>query len=262
MEPPVVIVGIGELGGELARGFLKCGRPVYPVLRGTDPAEVARNLPEPELVAVAVAEEDLPPTLEQLPPIWRDRVVLVQNELTPRLWQRHGIERPTVAVVWFEKKPDRPLVDILDTPVYGPKAAQVTAALERLGVKTRILESEEALLFELAQKSLYILTLNCAALVIDGTAAEIWYEHPSFAQAVAEELLTLLERRFKRSLPRRALIEGMVAGIDDCPGRPARGRRARERLARCLAEAREAGISVPTLERIGERLSEPPRGDR
>lgn len=260
MEPkkplcqPVVVIGIGEIGGELARGFLKLGHPVYPVVRGMNPSEVAQLLPEPELVAVTVAEEDLPQVLERLPERWRDRVVLVQNELTPELWRRLGLKNPTVAVIWFEKKPGAPLVDILDSPVYGPKAELVVAALKAIGVRTRRLESEEALIFELAKKSLYLLTLNCASLVVDGTAAEVWYEHPSFSQAVAEEVLALLERRFGRPLPREALIAGMEAGIDDCPGRRARGRRAKARLERLLLEAREAGLPVPTLEGIWRRL--------
>lgn len=36
MKPPVVVIGIGEMGGVFARGYLKNGHPVYPVTRGSD----------------------------------------------------------------------------------------------------------------------------------------------------------------------------------------------------------------------------------
>jgi len=37
MNPPIVIIGIGELGGVFARAFLYAGYPVYPVTRGSQP---------------------------------------------------------------------------------------------------------------------------------------------------------------------------------------------------------------------------------
>ncbi|BCX89970.1 hypothetical protein MIN45_P2344 [Methylomarinovum tepidoasis] len=257
MKTAVVIIGLGELGGEFAKGFLRLGHPVVPVLRGMDPGEVAESVPEPELVLVTVAESDLHPVLAQIPLRWRDRLVLVQNELTPADWQRHGLENVTVAVVWFEKKPGQALTDILFTPVYGPKADQVIGALGRLGVKTRLLESEDELIFELARKSLYILTLNIASLAVDTTVGELWHRHRDLVRRVAGDVLTVLERRFGRPLPREALIEAMAEGIADCPDRRARGRRAGERLARVLAEARQAGIDVPVLASIAEAAQSP-----
>jgi len=87
MKPPVVIIGIGELGGVFARGFLRLGYPVYPVTRAISMATVAERLPEPELVLVAAAEGDLPSLLAVLPDPWRDRVGLLQNELLPAHWE-------------------------------------------------------------------------------------------------------------------------------------------------------------------------------
>ncbi|BCX83019.1 hypothetical protein MIT9_P2610 [Methylomarinovum caldicuralii] len=259
LKAPVVIVGLGELGGEFAKGFLRLGHPVVPVLRGMDPGEVAEAVPGPELVLVTVAEGDLHPTLAQIPPRWRDRLVLVQNELTPADWRRHGLENVTVALVWFEKKPGQALTDILFTPVYGPKADRIIEALERLKVKTRLLRREDELIFELARKSLYILTLNIAALAVDTTVGELWHRHQDLVGRVAAEVLTVLERRFGRPLPREALIEAMAEGIADCPDRRARGRRAGERLARVLAEARQAGIEVPVLASVAETAQSPER---
>ena len=101
---PVVIVGIGEMAGVFARGLLRCGRPVYPITREMDIATESQTLPAPELVLVAVTENDLDQTLEQIPESWRDRLALLQNELLPQSWQRHNLDKPTVISIWFEKK--------------------------------------------------------------------------------------------------------------------------------------------------------------
>ena len=256
MKPEVVVVGMGELGGEFARGFLRASYPVVPVLRDMHPEEVAEAVPQPELVLVTVAEADLHPVLAQIPAVWRDRLVLVQNELVPADWQRHGLEDVTVAVVWFEKKPGQPLTDILFTPVYGPRAGPVVEALTKLGIKNRLLRSEEELVFELARKSLYILTLNICALAVDTTVGELWHRHRGLVERVAGEVLQVLAYRIGRPLPREALLAAMAEGVADCPDRRARGRRARQRLERMLAEARQAGVTVPELTALAARLSE------
>ena len=82
---PVVIVGMGEMGGVFARGFLRSGCPVFPVTRQMNASLVAEELPDPELVLLAVAEADFAPVIEGVPNVWRDRLVLLQNELLP--WQ-------------------------------------------------------------------------------------------------------------------------------------------------------------------------------
>lgn len=253
MKPPVVVIGLGELGGVFALGFLRAGYPVYPVLRGMDLVEASLNYPEPALVLICVGEDDFHPVLAALPPLWRDKAGLIQNELMPRDWQQHGLENVSVAVVWFEKRRNQPLVHILDTPVYGPKSALLAESLARLDVPTRILPDEEALIFELAKKALYILTVNIAGLAVDGTVGELWHHHQALARKVAEEVLTVLEWRAGRPLPREALISGMAAGIEDCPGRLCLGRRAKARLARVLKGARQAGMELPCLTGIWQK---------
>ncbi len=252
LTPPVVVIGLGQLGGVFALGFLRSGFPVYPILRGMDLDQQSLRIPKPALVLVAVGEEDFDTVLASLPPSWRDRVGLIQNELMPRDFKRHNLAKVSVAVVWFEKKPGTELIHILDTPVYGPAAPLMASALTALGVPTRLLADEEALLFELAKKSLYILTVNIAGLVVGGTVGELWRCHQAFAHQVAEEVLTVLEWRAGHPLPREALILGMVAGIEDCPHRPCVGRRAKARLAQVLAEAKQAKIDLPCLRGIME----------
>ena len=54
MKQPVVLIGVGEMGGVFARGLLRLGHPVYPVTRDTDISALASQLPEPAMVLVAV----------------------------------------------------------------------------------------------------------------------------------------------------------------------------------------------------------------
>lgn len=104
MDKAVVIIGIGELAGVFARGFLRNGYPVYPVTREMNISEIAKSSPDPELALVAVAEKDLSEVLRTIPPHWRERIGLLQNELLPGDWEKYDIENPTVISVWFEKK--------------------------------------------------------------------------------------------------------------------------------------------------------------
>ena len=58
MKNPVFVVGIGAMGGVFARKFLRTGHPLYPLARETQTGEPAKQLAEPELVVIAVAEKD------------------------------------------------------------------------------------------------------------------------------------------------------------------------------------------------------------
>ena len=48
MRKPVIIIGIGEIGGVLARGLLRSGYPLVPVNRNDDLSRIASEYPEPE----------------------------------------------------------------------------------------------------------------------------------------------------------------------------------------------------------------------
>ena len=96
MKKPVVIIGIGEIGGVFARGLLRSGYPLVPVNRSDDIQQIAAQYPDPEAVLLTVAETDLYQSLVTLPSLWRDRLCMVQNELLPRDWQEHDIQSPTV----------------------------------------------------------------------------------------------------------------------------------------------------------------------
>jgi len=106
MKDVVVLIGVGEMGGVFARGILRSGHPVCPVTRQKPAEAVVKEIPEPEAVVVAVGEKDLQDVLKTIPEEWRDRLVLLQNELLPKDWKQYQLS-PTVISVWFEKKPDR-----------------------------------------------------------------------------------------------------------------------------------------------------------
>jgi ketopantoate reductase len=253
MKTPVVVIGIGEMGGVFARGLLRTGHPVYPVTRGVNPAETARDLPDPELVLVAVAEKDLHAVLEQLPSAWHSRIALLQNELLPRDWEQHGLQQPTVISVWFEKKPGQDAKVLIPSPVYGPHAKILQASLGTIGIPARVLADASGLLFELVLKNVYILTTNCAGLVTGGTVSELWSAHRQLAEAVAREVISIQEALTDRTFDADALITGMLAAFGGDPDHKCMGRTATARLARALLQADAAGLAVPRLREIAAR---------
>lgn len=256
MKAPIVLIGIGELGGEFARGFLRCGHPVYPITRQMDMQQECDCIPSPCLVLITVQENELDAVLKQLPTPWRDKVGLVQNELLPRHWQRHNIAEPSVAVVWFEKKPEMALTNILYTPVYGPQAELMAQALDAIKIPRRILNNENELLYELLRKSLYIMTVNICGLACGGSAGNLWKQHQVLMREVALEAVAILEWLTDQNLPAEKLIAGMVEGIEDCPHRNSVGRSAPARLKRALHYAREAGLEVPRMAEIYRQTTE------
>ncbi len=250
MARPVVIIGIGEIGTVLAGGFLRLGYPIIPVLRGVDPGRWAGPLPRPELAVVAVGEQDLHPALESLPDTWGEHLGLIQNELLPGDWERHGIKDPTVASIWFEKKPGRPVKPILPTPVHGPGAELLAGALTALDLPARIVTEADEMTEELVRKNLYILVSNICGLVVGGTTGELWTEHRDLAEEVAADVLDIQESLVGRPLSRERLLAGTGGAFTADPDHGNRGRSAPERLRRALAHADAAGLTVPALRRI------------
>jgi hypothetical protein len=254
MQKPVVIVGMGEMGEFFAQAFLKLGYPVYPILRGTALADMARMLPDPELVLLAVGENDLHPVLESMPVPWRDRFALLQNELLPRDWLRHGLADPTVIVVWFDKKKGRPFVPVLPTPVCGAKAGLIVEALRKIEVPCWEIPAEE-LLYELVKKNLYILVVNLAGIRVGGLVGQLWREHRALTEGIAQEILDIQAWLAQAELPRERLIAGMLEGFAGDPQHICMGRSAPERLRRTLRHAQEAGIAAPVLSEIAAELA-------
>lgn len=249
MKNPVVVVGIGEMGSVFARGFLRLGYPVFPVVRGFEMAELAQQLATPELVVIAVAENDIQTVLEQVPAAWRDRLVLLQNELLPNDWLRHNLD-PTVISVWFEKKKGMDSKVIIPSPVFGRHARQVADALAAVDIASRVLADADELLFELVLKNVYILTTNVAGLETGGSVDELWSSHRDLATGVANEIIRLQAQLTGQQLDSTRLIEGMVQAFNGDPEHQCMGRSAPARLQRALQQADECGLEMPRLRKI------------
>ena len=249
MSKSVVVVGLGEMGSVFARGFLRTGYTVHPVIRGVEMQTVADELPEPELVLIAVGEADLHEQLMKVPDTWKDRLVLLQNELLPRDWQRHNLE-PTVISVWFEKKKGMDSKVIIPSPVFGQHAQQVADALASIGIATTVLADEQALLHELVLKNVYILTTNIAGLEVGGNVGQLWDDNKVIAEAVALDVIRLQEALTGKALDHQGQINGMVNAFDGDREHMCMGRSAAVRLQRALLLAEQNDLSLTMLERI------------
>ena len=254
MDKTVVIIGLGQLGTVFAGGFLRAGFTVVPVNRADDMDVVAASHPEPILVLVTVAEPDLEHALSALPPRWKKRAGLLQNELLPCDWERHGIISPTVLPVWFEKKKGADAKPLLPTPIYGPQKEAVLSALRALELPCKRIANKDELLYELVRKNLFILTTNIAGLRTGGNVGDVWHQHRDFVLVVQDEVMDIQDWPTKRKNDRGRLIKGLVQAIEADPTHPCTGRSAPARLERALCHADEAGLAVPILRQVRKSL--------
>jgi len=249
MNKSVVIVGMGEMGSVFARGFLRIGYSVHSVIRGMDMKEVATDNRQPEIVLIAVGEADLNEQLMRVPAAWKNKLVLLQNELLPRDWEPLKLE-PTVISVWFEKKKGMDSKVIIPSPVFGRHAQQVADALASIDIPTRVLADEAALLHELVVKNVYILTTNIAGLEVGGNVGQLWDEHKVIAESVALDVIRLQEALTGQALDHQALIESMVDAFNGDREHMCMGRSAAVRLQRALMLAQQNNLTLNMLERI------------
>jgi hypothetical protein len=250
MEKPVVIVGVGQMGGVFARGFLRTGHPVNPVLHDMSMQVISEEVKQPALVLVAVTKRDLGGVLEEMPPVWRGQIGLLQNELLPSDWQKYGIEDPTVAAVWFEKKFRRPVTPLIPTAIYGPQSELVKAALAALEIRAEILEDFDQLVEALVLKNLFILTMNIAGLEGADTVGGLLDDHLELTRDVFEDVLRLQEALSGRTFDSDKMWEQLVQISRADPGHGSRGRSAPERLGRALGQAESIGLQLAALRRI------------
>jgi len=250
MQESVIVIGTGEMGGVFTRGLLRLGHPIFPVNRHTNLEKICQAVPEPRLVLVAVGENDLHSTLENVPKAWHAHLGLLQNELLPGDWKQHNISNPTVISVWFEKKKGQDFKVLVPSPIYGPQASLLENALATLEIPSWELDSEAELEYELVRKNVYILTTNIAGLVIGGTVDDLWYKHEDLARQIANEVMDIQAWLVGHHLERERLIEGMVEGIKGDLHHKCMGRAAPGRLARAVQHADQADLKVPKLREI------------
>ena len=230
-----------------AGGLLRRGHTVVPVNRGDDMVSVAHAHPDPALVLVAVAENDLHRVLAAIPGAWRPHVALIQNELLPRDWEKDRYADPTVISVWFEKKKGIDAKPLIASPVAGPGAALLCDALTSIDLPCREVALGDELLFELVRKNVYILTTNIAGLKTGGTVSQLWARHEPFARQVANEVMDVQDALTGVRHDREKLIAGMLEAFDGDPDHSCTGRSAPARLARAITHADAFGLAVPTL---------------
>ncbi len=245
----IIIVGMGEMAGVFARGFLRSGYPVYPVTRDMDMQQQAEAIQDPLMVLVAVAEKDIDSVLATIPDQWKDKLALLQNELLPNDWQKYQLS-PTVISVWFEKKKGMDYKVLIPSPAYGPHAELLVDTLGSIDIAARKLASDDELLFELVVKNVYILTTNIAGLQTGGTVSELWQNHQEVARAVAVDVIELQQKLTGKSFDQEKLIEAMLVAFDGDPDHNCMGRSAPARLERALRLADEYQLELATLRSI------------
>lgn len=253
MKKPVVIIGVGEMGGVFARGFLRLAYPIFPVVRGADINKLAGEIVDPELVLVAVGEADLQSILETIPDRWRDALVLLQNELLPRDWQQHNLN-PTVISVWFEKKKGQDAKVLIPSPVFGSKSQLMHDALAAVDIPCKILNSEDELLFELVVKNVYIVTTNISGLKVGGTVGELWSNHRDLANNISCEVISIQQALTEQTFDADELIAAMVNAFNGDLEHKCMGRSAPARLQRALEQAREFNIEVAEISAISSAV--------
>lgn len=254
-KQPVIVIGLGEMGSVFARAILKKGHPVFPVGRDTDINALAKEIPQPKMVLVAVAENDLQATLKQLPDAWHDCITLLQNELLPRDWESYPFINPTVISVWFEKKKGQDAKVLISSPCFGPKASLLVEALATLDIPANEVHSAEDMEQELLIKNVYILTTNIAGLKTKGNVEDLWNNHNALALEVANEVMDIQETLVGHKIEREKLIEGFKKGIDGDLAHMCMGRSAPGRLTRAIALADREGLKVNKLREIQQQTS-------
>ena len=245
----IAVVGMGQLGTLLSERARAAGQDVVELRRGQ------RVQGELERVLVTVGEDDLSPVLASLPERVRDRVVLVQNELVPDQWRAHGITRPTVAVVWFEKKKDKPARVVLPTPIAGPWAAPLVAMLEDAKLDATVID--EALLpSALLDKNVYILVSNIAGLAAPpGTTTSelLELERLETTTRVFADVLEVESRRLALPIDADMAAAAMMRAFLADPTHVAAGRSAPLRLSRTLERAERLDLKVEALRAITKK---------
>lgn len=262
---PVVVVGLGQMGSELVEGLRDAGRDVVVVHR--DELGSLASHDGAAAVVLAVPEDVLGEVAALVPAALRGRVVLLQNELVPASWRSLGLESPTVAVVWFERKGGRPPRPILPTLVGGPSARVILDALAQRGIPAREIDEAVELVPALVAKNLYIVTSNLAGLGAmrrgpvpgsdvawpDGavTMGDLLGLHPDFARALAREVFAIEEARLdgteREGVDFDSAWAVVLSAVAADPEHACMGRSAPARLARAAKRARERRVEAPIV---------------
>lgn len=247
MRDDMVVAGIGELGKLFAGGALRSGLRVTPLNRGDDVAATLLALPAGTPILATLPESALAEFAGASPESRRSDIILVQNGLTPPLWKEMGLDTPTIANVWTNKKPGQPLLVGRPTMLYGKHAALMHRIHQALGLNARIAEHPEELQHDLAAKFAFILTINALGYEHRGAAVgELLEDH---AEAVDEWLKAGAKLGAARLKSGSVDVEHVVViareAMTAMASMPAAGRSAPARLAAAREEASAWRIAIP-----------------
>jgi hypothetical protein len=145
------------------------------------------------------------------------------------------------------KKKDMDTKLLIPSPVAGPQAGLLFAALQSIDPPAREVQAGDELEYELVRKNVYILTTNIAGLRTGGTVMELWAKHEGLARQVAEEVMDIQDFLTGKLHDRERLIAGMLEAFEGDPQHGCTGRSAPARLARAVSFADEAGLALPVL---------------
>ncbi len=243
----LVTIGMGQLGQIFSVGALKLGYAVYPIRRGEN-LFIAQI--QPIAVIVAVGEKDLNQVLVDFPTPWKNRIILIQNELLFHDWTTLGLS-PTVASIWFEKKKGRLAKPLMPSIVFGNHAPLVQQLLNAVDLPCRQLDSEAALLQQLVLKNLYIVTTNVAGLALkdQATVRDLYQQHDLF-EAVAQEVLNIQSKICKQHFLWQDFQQPLLEAFESDWDHVCCGRSALDRRSRALEQADQFKVMVPTMREV------------
>ena len=255
MKQPIIVIGLGQNGAVFAKGFLRIGHPVYPIIRRDNLVDAIKRTPDPIMVLVAVREEDLQPVLNQVPPAWHKHIALIQNELVPSVWEDAGIQDPTVVTVWFVKRKGKAPDAFFPSMIFGPHADLIADVFDKVNLPFELIKNEQELIFELVRKNLYILSKNIVGLVVEGTVVEAWEQNRELFEKVADEVFLIQCDLVGANLDKQRHFFRLVKDIETLPDAGTTGSAAVARLERMLQHATSTALDVPTLQEIQLSIS-------
>lgn len=245
----IVIYGLGELGQLYGAAALRAGLRVTPIIRASDPHAVLTAHSPDVPILVAVGEKALDEVLATLGPERADAVILLQNELFPGQYRKLG-KVPTVLVPWLLKKRGMPLLVARETPVFGRFAGLVCELHGALELPAVELASESALQQALVEKYAFIVTINALGLLRDRTLSMWLQEDLARVRELARETATLGAAHCDTPIDPSACVQVVEQAMHALGSMAARGRSARERVERALAEGARLGVALPELARV------------
>lgn len=255
LQNPIVIIGLGQLGETFSKSWHQLGYPIVPVRR-------RQTLPEafdqkPQAVLIATGERDLPSVLATLSPGLKDRAILLQNELVPRIWAPY-LTTPTLAAIWFEKKPGITLHSLRPSVAYGPQVHLLSTAFEVLNQPLQSVDTYEHMVVELMIKNTFILATNIYGLVSPGPLKNF----------ISPRHRTRVQQLLNEICPLQSCLTGLMCPVDrtshdiwEVIAKNAElvvpGRSALDRLHRTITTARQSNLFTPELDRIARQFDSP-----